>query len=484
MAGCAGAPPCLCNVTQVWELDAIGQADLVRRREVSALELADAAIARVEALNPRLNCLATPMFEEARARARGKLPAGPLSGAPFMVKDLGQPCAGVRQTDGSRALESYIADHDGGLVARLRGAGLIIIGRATAPEFGNHSTTEPALFGPCRNPWDASRTAGGSSGGSAAAVSARLVPAASASDGAGSIRIPASCCGLFGLKPTRGRISFAPDAGEVLSGLAVEHAVTRTVRDSAALLDATSGSVSGDPYWPAPPAEPYLGQVSRDPAPMHIAWSVRAPLGMEVHTDCRRAVETTAKRMQELGHHVVEDDPAYDEDVLLDPMVTIWSVGNATDHDLVASRIGRDPSDDELEITTWELVERGRKVSAVELVRAVDQIHAATRAIAPFFDRYDAWLTPTLAQPPLPLGVLNQSYGGADEWWKFDLSFNPWNSIANLTGNPAMSVPLAWDASGLPIGLLFTGRYGDEASLFRLAGQLERSYGWADRVPP
>jgi amidase len=470
-------------VTEVWELDAMGQAELVRRREATALELVDAAIARVEALNPRLNCVATPMFDEARTKASGKLQAGPLSGVPYMVKDLGQPCAGVRQTDGSRALAGYIADHDGGLVTRLRNAGLVIIGRATAPEFGNHSTTEPELFGATRNPWDLERTAGGSSGGSAAAVAARMVPAASASDGAGSIRIPASCCGLFGLKPTRGRISFAPDAGEVLSGLAVEHAVTRSVRDSAALLDATSGAVPGDPYWPAPPDQLFVDQVSRDPAPMRIAWSARAPLGMPVHPDCRRAVEATAKRLEELGHHVVEDDPVYDEEVLLDPMVTIWSVGNATDHDVVQSRIGRAPSRDELEITTWELVERGRKVSAVELVRAVDLIQAATRAIAPFFEKYDAWLTPTLSQPPLLLGVLNQSYGGADEWWKFDLSFNPWNSIANLTGNPAMSVPLAWE-SGLPIGVLFTGRYGDEGGLLRLAGQLERAYGWADRVAP
>jgi amidase len=462
----------------------MGQAELVRRREASALELVDAAIARVEALNPRLNCVATPMFDEARTRASGKLQAGPLSGVPYMVKDLGQPCAGVRQTDGSKALRDFIADHDGGLVTRLRKAGLVIVGRATAPEFGNHSTTEPELFGATRNPWNLERTAGGSSGGSAAAVAARMVPAASGGDGAGSIRIPASCCGLFGLKPTRGRISFAPDAGEVLSGLDVMHAVTRTVRDSAALLDATAGSVPGDPYWPVPPVEPFLNQVTREPAPMRIAWSSRAPLGMKVHPDCRRAVEATAKRMEDLGHHVVEDGPAYDEQVLLDPMVTIWSVGNASDLGLVESRIGRPAHRDELEITTWELVERGRKVNAVELLHAVDQLHAASRAISPFFNTYDAWLTPTLSQPPLPLGVLNQSYGGADEWWKFDLSFNPWNSIANLTGNPAMSVPLAWSNSGLPIGVLFTGRYGDEAGLFRLAGQLERAHAWADRVAP
>ena len=471
-------------MTELWELDAIGQAELVGRKEATVLELVEAAIARIEAQNPRLNCLATPMFEAARTAASRKLPPGPLSGAPYMIKDLGQPCAGVRQTDGSKALAGFVADHDGGLVTRLRNAGLVIVGRATAPEFGNHSTTEAAVFGPTRNPWDLERTAGGSSGGSACAVAARMVPAASASDGAGSIRIPASCCGLFGLKPTRGRISFGPDAGEVLSGLAVEHALTRSVRDSAALLDATSGPVAGDPYWPAAPIGSYLSEVTREPAPLRIGWSARAPLGMPVDPECRKAVEATAKRLEELGHHLVEDDPKYDEEVLLDPMVTIWSVGNVTDHDLVASRIGRAPHRDELEITTWELVERGRQVSAAQLVRAVDLIHAATRDIASFFARYDMWLTPTLSSPPLPLGVLNQSYGGADEWWKFDLSFNPWNSIANLTGNPAMSVPLASSDSGLPIGLLFTGRYGDEAALFRLAGQLERAHSWADRVAP
>ena len=224
--------------------------------------------------------------------------------------------------------------------------------------------------------------------------------------------------------------------------------MTRSVRDSAALLDATSGPVAGDPYWPAPPVDSYLSQVTLDPSPMRIAWSARAPLGMPVDPECRKAVEATAKRMEALGHHVVEDDPNYDEEVLLDPMVTIWSVGNATDHDIVASRIGRAPRRDELEITTWELVERGRGVSATQLVRAVDLIHAATRDMAPFFKKYDAWLTPTLSRPPLPLGVLNQSYGGAE------------------------------------IGILFTGRYGDEAGLFRLAGQLERAHGWADRVAP
>jgi amidase len=470
-------------VTEVWMLDAMAQADLVRRREVTPSELVEAAISRIEALNPDLNCIAATMFEEARTRAQGTLPPGPLSGAPYLVKDLGQSCKGVRRTDGSRALRDFVATGDSELVTRLRGAGLVILGRTTSPEFGNHSTTEPELFGACHNPWDLGRTAGGSSGGSAAAVAARLVPAASASDGAGSIRIPASCCGLFGLKTTRGRISFAPGPGEALSGLAVQHAVTWSVRDSAALLDATAGPVPGDPHWPAPPDTPFLDQLAVDPGPMRIAWSGRAPLGISVHPDCKRAVETTAKRLEDLGHHMVEDSPAYDDDVLVEPMLTIWSVGNAQDAAAIRSMIGRVPAQEELEITTWELVEHGRKVGGVDLMEAVDRIHMASRAIAPFFEKYDAWLTPTLAQPPLPLGLLNKSYGGARQWWEYDLSFNPWNAIANLTGNPAMSVPLESAADGLPIGLLFTGRYGDEAGLLRLAGQLERAYPWAGRTP-
>ena len=469
-------------MTQLWELDALGQADLVKRGEASALELVDAAIGRVEALNPRINCLAAPMFEEARAKARAALPPGPLAGVPYMIKDLGQSCAGVRQTDGSKALRDFVARGDSELVARLRRAGAVIIGRTTAPEFGNHSTTEPALFGACHNPWDLGRVAGGSSGGSAAAVAARMVPAASASDGAGSIRIPASCCGLFGMKPTRGRVSLAPGAGEAL--LAVEHAVTRSVRDSAALLDATAGPAAGDTYWPAPPARPFLDEVTIDPTPMRIAWSAKAPLGISVHPECKRAVEATAARLEELGHHVVEDEPVYDEEVLIDPMLAIWSVENAAHVEVIKSRIGRPPREDELEITTWELVEYAGTISGVKLMHAVDQLHSASREIAPFFDRYDAWLTPTLAQPPFSLGLLNQSYGGAREWWQYDLSFNPWNAIANLTGNPAMSVPLAWDAAGLPIGLLFLGRYGGESALFRLAGQLERADAWAGRMPP
>ena len=469
-------------MTQVWALDALGQAELVRSREATALELVDAAIARIEALNPRINCLAAPMFDEARAKAKGDLAPGPLAGVPYMVKDLGQSCAGVRQTDGSRALSDFVARGDSELVARLRRAGAVIVGRTTAPEFGNHSTTEPVLFGPCHNPWDLGRVAGGSSGGSAAAVAVRMVPAASASDGAGSIRIPASCCGLFGMKPTRGRVSLAPGAGEDL--LAVEHAVTRSVRDSAAILDATSGPAAGDTYWPAAPLRPFLEEVTAEPSAMRIAWTAKAPLGIPVHPDCKQAVETTAARLEALGHHVVEDQPVYDEEVLVDPMLALWSVSNAVHVEVIKSRIGRQPRDEELEITTWELVEHAGTISGVKLMHAVDQLHSASREIAPFFDRYDAWLTPTLAQPPLSLGLLNQSYGGAREWWQYDLSFNPWNAIANLTGNPAMSVPLAWDAAGLPIGLLFLGRYGDESALFRLAGQLERADAWAARIPP
>jgi amidase len=328
------------------------------------------------------------------------------------------------------------------MVTSYRKAGLIIAGRTSTPEFGNHSTTEPVLFGPTLNPWALDRTVGGSSGGSAAAVAAGMVPAASGGDGAGSIRIPASCCGLFGLKPSRGRASRAP-AGEEIGGFNVRHALTRSVRDSAALLDAIAGPVAGDPSFATPPARPYLEEVQRRPGRMRIAWSDRAPLGTAVDPECVAAVHKAAKLLASLGHEIEEAAPGFDAEVMIGPMVLIWAVGNLE-----------------------------------------GELSAAARAIAPFFERYDAWLTPALARPPERLNVLNRSQGGAEEWWRFDCEFNAWNPMANITGQPSMSVPLRWTADGLPVGSLFTGRFGDESSLFRLAAQLEEAQPWADRVAP
>jgi amidase len=464
-------------------LDAIGQAELVRTRQASAVELVQAAIARIEAVNPAVNAVITPLFEQALAAARAPLPEGPLAGVPFLLKDLGTGQAGVLQTAGSRALRDFRPEVDNPMVTSYRKAGLIIAGRTSTPEFGNHSTTEPVLFGPTLNPWALDRTVGGSSGGSAAAVAAGMVPAASGGDGAGSIRIPASCCGLFGLKPSRGRASRAP-AGEEIGGFNVRHALTRSVRDSAALLDAIAGPVAGDPSFATPPARPYLEEVQRRPERMRIAWSDRAPLGTAVDPECVAAVHKTAKLVASLGHEIEEAAPGFDAEVMIGPMVLIWAVGNLEDATDAERILGRPLRPDELEETTWELVEHGRRFSALDVFRAVGELSAAARAIAPFFERYDAWLTPALARPPERLNVLNRSQGGAEEWWRFDCEFNAWNPMANITGQPSMSVPLRWTSEGLPVGSLFTGRFGDEAALFRLAAQLEEAQPWADRVPP
>jgi amidase len=470
--------------TDLARTDLVGQAELIRSGELSPIELVDAAIARIEAVNPRLNAVVTTLFDQARTEAASRrLPDGPLRGVPFLVKDLGAAMAGVPETQGSRALRDNRPAADNPLVQRYRAAGLVIVGRTTTPEFGNHSTSEPELFGPARNPWDPSRTTGGSSGGSAAAVASLMVPAAHGGDGAGSIRIPASACGVFGLKPTRGRVSRVP-AGEEVGGLSVRHALTRSVRDSAVLLDLEAGRVPGDPYWAAAPERPYADEVGREPRRLRIGWTARPTLDVPVDDDCTAAARETAELLQSLGHDVEEAAPAFDAEVLVGPLVAVWAAGNLHSATACEQLLGRPLRPDELEITTWELVEHGRSLTALDLLEAIDALGAAAREIGPFFERYDAWLTPTLARLPEPLGVLNQSQGGAVEYWRFDCSFNPWNPVANITGNPAMSVPLHWSSGGLPVGSLLTGRYGDEATLFRLAAQLEAARPWADRVPP
>jgi amidase len=471
------------SAAELGRLDAIGQADLVRSGDVSALELVEAAIERIEALNPSLNAVVTPLFDRAREVAHGPLPDGPLAGVPFLLKDVGVALKGLPTTRGSRAFRTFVSTRNGELFVRQRRAGLIVLGKTNTPEFGNHSTTEPELFGPTRNPWGLDRTAGGSSGGSVAAVASGMVPAAHGTDGAGSIRIPASCCGLFGLKPTRGRNSWAP-AGDAMCGLLVAHALTRSVRDSAAILDATAGPVPGDPTLLPVPERPFLDEVGANPGRLRIAWSATPPIDVPVHPDCVRAARETAELLASLGHDVEEAAPSFNGDVLIEPLARVWAICNQENHRQAARFLGRPPRREELEITTWELVEYARKLNAVDLLDALEELATASRAVAPFFERYAAWVTPALAQPPLPLGVLNQSQGGAVEWWRFDCAFNPWNPIANVTGQPAMSLPLSWNGEGLPIGTLVTGRFGDEATLFRLAGQLEAARPWADRWPP
>jgi amidase len=464
-------------------MDALDQAALVRTGRVTALELVDAAIERIEALNPTLNAVIWTRFEAARDEARRPVPGAPLAGVPFLLKDLGATLAGMPQEEGSRAGRGRISPADTELARRYVAAGLIVLGKTNTPEFGNHSTAEPESHGPTRNPWDTGRTAGGSSGGSAAAVASGMVPAAHGNDGAGSIRIPSSCCGLVGLKPTRGRNSWAP-AGDAMAGIAVEHVLTRTVRDSAAILDATAGYVPGDPYIAPVPARPFVREAGAAPGRLRIGWSATPPIPAIVDPECAAAVRSTADLLASLGHDVEEASPAFDGEFLIEPLVRVWAASYLASVRTIEAERGRPVADEELEITTRELVEYARRRDPADLIDALDRLASVARTAAPFFARYDAWLTPTLARRPERLGVLNQSQGGAVEYWRMDCEFNPWNPLANVTGQPAISLPLAMSSDGLPIGSLLTGRYGDEATLYRLAGQLESASPWSGRRPP
>lgn len=464
-------------------LDATAQAELVRSGQVAPIELVEATISRIERLNPQLNAVITPMFEEARAAARGSLPAGPFRGVPFLLKDLLASYAGVRLSAGSGFLRDFVPDHDSELVLRLKRAGLIIVGKTNTPEFGLLATTEPRFFGPTRNPWNLSRSPGGSSGGSGAAVAAGMVAMAHGNDGGGSIRIPASCCGLFGLKPTRARNPLGPDFGDPTSVLATEHAITRSVRDSAALLDATSGPDVGDPYCAPPPARPFHQEVGADPGRLRIGFTTVAPTGVPIHPDCIRAVQEAAKLCSELGHEVSEASPTIDGERFAIYFIKLWSVGCARAVQGNAAMLGRKPTPDDFEALTWALAERGKEVAATEYVLLLGALQVMARRIAGFFVNYDIWLTPTLAEPPLPLGSFDARTGDPLYGLRRATAFVPFTPYCNVTGQPAMSVPLFWNGEGLPIGTHFVGRFGDEATLFRLAAQLEAARPWAKLRP-
>jgi len=464
-------------------MDATVQAELVRRRKVKPIELVDAAIGHIERLNPTLNAVITPMYEEARAIAKGKLSDGPFTGVPFLLKDLLASYKGVRMASGSAFQRDFVPDYDSELVVRLKRAGLIIVGKTNTPEFGLLPTTEPRLFGLTHNPWDVTRTAGGSSGGSAAAVASGMVPMAHGNDGGGSIRIPSSCCGVFGLKPTRARNPLGPDFGDMFTGLVCEHAVTRSVRDSAALLDATSGPDVGDPYWAPPPERPFLIEVNADLEPLHIAFTTVAGTGVAVHPDCVVAVRDAAALCDDLGHEVVEASPEIPAELLSQSFITLWSAGCAWMIDGIALSSGRTPAPDQFEALTWALYGMGRAQTAPAYLLALTALQKISRQIAQFFRDYDVLLTPTLGEPPVPLGTFDSPPDDPLRGLMRAGQFVPFTPIYNVTGQPAMSVPLYWNSEGLPIGVHFIGRFGDEGTLFRLAAQLESARPWADRRP-
>ena len=463
--------------------DGLGLAGLVRGGEVKAEEMLEAAIERVEALNPALNAVVTRLYDQARAALAAGLPAGPFTGVPYALKDLGALYSGAVTSYGSRLFAGAVADHDSEYTVRLKRVGLVILAKTNTPEMGLAPSTEPRLFGPTRNPWNLAHSAGGSSGGAAAAVAGGMLPMAHATDGGGSIRIPASCCGLFGLKPTRARNPMGPDAGEGWGGASVGHAVTRSVRDSAALLDVTAGPDVGDPYWAPPPAGPFLDEVGRPPGQLRIALATASWNGTPVAPECAAAATDAARLCESLGHHVEEARPDYNHEALAQATRIIIGANVRAALDVGAKARGRAVEAGDVERVTWEFAALGASYTAADYARSIGVVHRTGRAVARFFTRHDIILSPTMCRPPFPLGVLDMSSADADAYLAAVLASIGFTSLFNSSGNPAMSVPLAWSRSGLPIGIQFAAPFGGEALLFRLAGQLEAARPWAARRP-
>jgi amidase len=465
-------------------MDATAQAGLVRKKEIQPTELVEAAIVRIERVNPQINAVVTAMYDEGRRAASGPIPDGPFAGVPFLIKDLLAGYKGVRMSFGTRNMMNYISNHDSEIIARYKKAGLIAVGKTNVPELGILPTTEARVFGPCRNPWNLNRTSGGSSGGSAAAVAAGLVPVAHGSDGGGSIRIPASCCGIFGLKPTRGRNSLAPDFGDLMSGLVAEHVLTRSVRDSAAILDATAGYVLGDPYCAPAPKGPFLKEVGKKPGRLRIAYLTRKLRGEDLSGDCLKALLDSVKLCKELGHEMVEIKPDINYDPLAHAFTTIQAAGCAVGIDGISFVSGRSPARDQYENLTWGLYEMGRKITGGDYLFAVQTLQRLCREIQAVFIDYDVVMTSVLGEPPVEIGTFDSPDDDLLKGWRRSAEFVPYTPIANAMGNPAMSVPLFWSDEGLPIGTHFIGRFGDEATLLRLAAQLEKARPWKKKRPP
>ena len=464
--------------------DAVGLAQLVRRRQVSPGELLEAAIARTEALNPRFNFIAQRHYDYARKAIAAGLPEGPFTGVPWLLKDLNTNIAGELTEGGSRFYKGFRAPVTSELVKRAERAGFVVFGKTTSPELGLTGTTENKLTGDTRNPWDPARIAGGSSGGAAAAVAAGVLPAAHATDGGGSIRIPASCCGLFGLKPSRGRVPMGPLRTEGWGGLSTHHAVSWSVRDSAAILDATHGPEAGSRYGAPAPAEGFLAQVGKNPGKLRIALMLDSPSGSPVDPECRAAAEAAAKLCESLGHHVEIAQPKWDVGAV--GLATFQIMGSAIAADLIdrGKATGIAPGPDVLEPVTLAFMGFGKTVTGMDFARANNTLQTLAVSVGQFMERFDVILAPTLAAPPLPLGRINLTPDcDFQQWGQRVAAFSPFAQLANLTGQPSMSVPLRQSHGGLPIGVMFTGRFGEEALLYRLAAQLEKAAPWFARRP-
>ncbi|MFM8868360.1 MAG: amidase [Ilumatobacteraceae bacterium] len=470
------------NFDEYQSHDLLGLAALVQSGEVSGNELLDTALEVTERVNGEVNAVVRLMENEARRDLAGADRSAPLYGVPYLLKDLTAMYAGVPTTQGSVFFKDFVPDYDTVTVRRLRDSGLVIFGKTNTPELGGNVSAEPQLFGPTRNPWNTAFSAGGSSGGAAAAVSAGIVPAAHATDGGGSIRIPASCCGLFGLKPSRGRTSFGPKLGEGWNGMTSEHAITRSVRDSAALLDVIAGPAAGDPYGIPAPRRTFLAALSERVRPLRIAYTAVAPSGAPVDERVIAELMATVETLRACGHDCVEAVPELDGPAVSDANVKVIAVHHAFNVGKRAAVLGREPQTGDLEKVMQYRVDVGRQVSAVDYVKAVEVLHQAGRAVGEFMREYDVILRPTTAKPPQPVGTFDMNTDDLQSFLKALWGYIPFTALFNATGQPAMSVPLGW-ADGLPVGMQFAGRYGDEETLFQLARQLEVESPWADRRP-
>lgn len=483
--------------------DALGLAELVRTGEVSASELLDEAIARAAGINPKINAVIQPLHEYARETIARGVPDGPFTGVPFLMKDLIVSLEGVPQRSGSRFFADFVAQADSTLAKRFKQSGVVVFGKTNTPEFGVTPITDPELFGSTLNPWNLDHSPSGSSGGSAAAVAARIVPMASGGDGGGSIRTPSSCCGLVGLKPTKGRTPSGPDEGDLWYGMAVEHVLTRSVRDSAAMLDATHGQDVGPPNVAPPPERPYLEEVGRDPGKLRIAYSTDPMLGVALHADCKAAVEHSVKTLSDLGHEVEEATPPIDREAFICAFAVLVAADTAALIRKGEVMLGRKARRQDFEPRTWALKRLGETYTASDFSQAYWYLQGVGRTMGKFMERFDVFLTSTCGTPPPKPGDLSPQ--GIDSISIAAMNFLPIQKlairppmvlqaaervynfmsqtpIANATGQPSVSLPMHWNAAGLPIGTMFTGKFGDESTLFRLAGQLEQV--WESREPP
>jgi amidase len=485
--------------------DGIGMAEWVRSGEVTPLELVEEAIRRIEAVNPQINAVIHKMYDQARAMVQAELPDGPFRGVPFLVKDIMSAYAGEPLRMGSRFTRDYVPDYDTEVVRRFKQAGLITLGKTNTPEMGLTFFTEPDFFGTTNNPWDLKRIAGGSSGGAAAAVAGRMVPIANGNDGGGSIRIPASCCGVVGLLPSLGRTPVGPLRTEVWNGLVREGVLTRTVRDTAAMLDILQDPDPGVRYFPPPPDKLYLEEAALDPKRLRIAFTSNPFMGKSVHPDAEKGLAETVSLLEDLGHDLIEATPTIDRLSVSKAFFTLVIAELRTDIEVFERLMDRKATAEQFETATWVAALLGARLSATDLLHAQRTLELTTRHVGQFFQNFDVLLTPMTSEPPVKSGSLQlkgiqanvlsilgrmnaggliERVGGVDAAVEDMFEFAPYTHLFNITGQPAISLPLYWNKDGLPIGMQFAAKYPDDATLIRLAGQLERARPWAGRLPP